>query len=141
MLTAMPDDTKMVPREGQAMALRDGPRVLLIDDDRWVRALFTDVLTAMGCEVEAVATGEEGLARFARGKYELVITDLEVGGVGGLEVARTVKTGASRVPVIIMSGSPGGLDGLDRHLKSCTVLAKPVRLPDFQDAVLRALDD
>lgn len=140
MTTATQDDTRTIEREGPAMALRDGRRVLLIDDDRWVRALFTDVLASMGCEVQAAPSGGEGLALFARGEYHLVITDLEMGGVGGLEVARAVQGGACRVPVIIMTGFAHALDQLERRLNGCAVLAKPVRLRDFQAAVLRALD-
>ena len=126
--------------EGQAMADCESRRVLLIDDDRWVRALFTDVLAAMGCQVKAAASGEEGLVLFARGGYQLVITDLEMAGVSGLEVAHTVQQELSGVPVIVMTGSPERLDELKQHLLGCTVLTKPVRLPDFQNAVLRAFD-
>jgi CheY-like chemotaxis protein len=139
-ITATRYDTRMIGREGQAMTLRNERRVLLIDDDRWVRALFTDVLASMGCEVQAAASGEEGLALFARSEYHLVITDLEMGSVGGLEVARAVQAGTCHVPVIIMTGFAHTLDQVERRLNGCTVLAKPVRLPDFQSAVLRALD-
>lgn len=122
------------------MAECESRRVLLIDDDRWVRALFTDVLAAMGCQVDAAASGEEGLALFAQGGYQLIITDLEMAGVGGLEVARTVRGDMCGVPVIVVTGSADRLDELRQRLHGCTVLGKPVRLPDFQNAVLRALD-
>lgn len=133
-------DGMMATREGPAAPRRDRRRVLLIGDDRWVRALFVDVLAAMGCEVQAAASGEEGLVLFGRGEYQLVIADLEMGRVGGLEVARAVATATAPAPVIIVTGSDKGRGELEQRLKGCTVLTKPVRLPDFQEAVLQALD-
>jgi len=116
-----------------------GRRVLLIDDDRWVRALFSDILTAMGFEVEAAASGEEGLALFGRGGHHLVITDLEMGGVSGLEVAAAVRQRAASVPVIVISGSAHRLGELSQTPRGFPVLTKPVRVSDFEAAVLRAL--
>jgi CheY-like chemotaxis protein len=112
-------------------------RVLLIDDDRWVRALFTDVLAAMGCHVRSVASGEEGLALFAAGGYQLVITGLQLAGVSGIDVVRAVQQRG--VSVIVVTGSVARLDELRSHRPACAVLTKPVRLPDFQEAVRRAL--
>jgi DNA-binding NtrC family response regulator len=118
------------------MATREGRRVLLIDDDRWVRALFTDVLAAMGCEVQAAASQEEGLALLGRGDYHLVIAGLEMGAG---EMGGAVQACAPGVPVIIMAGLAGSGE-VDQRFPGCTVLAKPVRLPALQEAVLRALD-
>jgi CheY-like chemotaxis protein len=112
--------------------------VLLIDDDQWVRTLFTDVLAAMGCHVRSVASGEEGLALFAAGAYQLVITDLALAGVSGIEIVQAV-TRRGGTSVIVMTGSVERLDELRPHCPECTVLTKPVRLPDFQGAVRRAL--
>ena len=112
--------------------------MLLIDDNRWGRALFSDVLAAMGCRVEAAASGEEGLALFARQRYQLVIANLEMAGGGGLEIAHAVRQHSPHIPVIVMIASAERLDELEGRLHGCTVLTKSVRLADFEDAVRRA---
>ena len=118
---------------------RDARRVLLIDDDRWVRALFADVLVAMGLRVDAAASGDDGLARLEKGGYHLVITDLDLGPPGGLAVAAAARQGTARVPVIIMSGAAGRLGDEEKVARECAVLTKPVRVADLQAAVLSAL--
>jgi DNA-binding NtrC family response regulator len=119
------------------MATREGRRVLLIDDDRWVRALFTDVLAAMGCEVRVAGSGEEGLALLDRGDYHLIIADL---AVGAGEMRGAFQAHAPGIPIIIMAGSGSGRGEAGQGLPGCTVLAKPVRLPTLQEAIVRALE-
>src|SRR5260370_40394336 len=51
-------------------------RALLINEDTAVRGTLLDVLTALGLEADAATTGAEGLALFARSRYDVVLTDL-----------------------------------------------------------------
>jgi two-component system KDP operon response regulator KdpE len=77
-------------------------KVLVIDDERpFVRAL-TISLKARGYEVDAAPTGEEGLTAAAEGHPDVVVLDLGLPGIDGLDVLRALR-GWSQVPVIVLS--------------------------------------
>jgi DNA-binding NtrC family response regulator len=61
-------------------------RILVIDDDRYVRMLLCDLLSAWGYEANVAVDGAEGLALFGRGSYDAVLTDLAMPNVSGLDV-------------------------------------------------------
>ena len=68
-------------------------RVLLAEDDQELRKLFTDILEADGCRVEAVADGRIALERIAASPdaFDLVITDWTMPGASGADVIRAAK--------------------------------------------------
>ena len=56
-------------------------RILVIDDDRYVRMLLCDLLSTWGYEADVAADGVEGLALFSRGTYDAVLTDFAMPAV------------------------------------------------------------
>jgi two-component system KDP operon response regulator KdpE len=79
-----------------------GTRVLVVDDEpQIVRALSTN-LRARGYDVTAATTGEDALARAAEQRPDLVILDLGLPGIDGVEVVRGLR-GWTSVPVIVLS--------------------------------------
>ena len=77
-------------------------KVLVIDDERpFVRAL-TISLRARGYDVDSAPTGEEGLTAAAEGHPDVVVLDLGLPGIDGLDVLRALR-GWSQVPVIVLS--------------------------------------
>lgn len=83
-----------------------GPaRILLIEDDDLVRQTFEDALSFEGHRVTAVGSAPRALAALDAGRYDLVITDLSMPGMSGLELARRVKQREGEVlPVVLISG-------------------------------------
>ncbi len=77
-------------------------RILVVDDERSIRRYLHTSLTAKGHEVEECATGEEALAAFQSGHFDLVILDLGLPDIDGVEVTRKIRTW-SQVPIIILS--------------------------------------
>jgi CheY-like chemotaxis protein len=111
-------------------------RVLVIDDDQYVRMLLCDLLSAWGYDPVAAADGAEGLALFGRGGYDAVLTDLTMPNVSGLDVAATVRDLDPSVAVIMFTAFNGEFDGEDARL-GFTVLRKPLHI----DLLRRALSD
>jgi DNA-binding NtrC family response regulator len=68
----------------------NGPpeRILIVDDEEHVCALFQRILQKEGYEVECAATGEDGLALLERRPFDLVITDLKMPGIDGMELLK-----------------------------------------------------
>lgn len=79
-------------------------RILVVEDDRFFRQMYVDLLKEEGYEVDTVASGTEGLKRLERHEYHLVITDLVMPGMSGIEVLSRVKQKAPNVDVILVTG-------------------------------------
>jgi DNA-binding response OmpR family regulator len=77
-------------------------RVLVVDDDVTVRDVVRRYLELAGCEVELVGDGESALRRFAEREPDLVVLDLMLPGVDGLEVCRRLRV-RSAVPVVMLT--------------------------------------
>jgi CheY-like chemotaxis protein len=71
-------------------------RILVIDDDRYVRSLLADLLEAWGYEFDSAADGREGLRRFEPGRYQVVLTDLGMPGLSGTRRGRRRARPGSR---------------------------------------------
>jgi CheY-like chemotaxis protein len=110
------------------------PRILVIDDDQYVRMLLGDLLTTWGYDADVVADGTEGLARFGRESYDAVLTDLAMPNVTGLDVAAGVRTRNPSIGVILFTAFSGELAGEDERL-GLRVLRKPLDIDDLRRAL------
>jgi CheY-like chemotaxis protein len=115
-----------------------GPRVLLVEDDDDSRELMAELLASAGCTVQAARTGQDGLRLLGVGPVDVVVTDVGLPGMGGLELALMVKSTAPGTPVILVTGwSAGDLEGA-RRPEVEEVLVKPVAGDALVGAVVRA---
>ena len=81
-------------------------RVLVIDDEEFIRSVLTEILQAEGYEVVGASGGEAAIERLRGEQFDLVITDLVMPGVGGMEVLRVAKRVDPGLPVVVMTGYP-----------------------------------
>ena len=79
-----------------------GARLLVVDDELQIRRLLSRGLIGAGYDAVAIASGEEALVAFAERPADLVILDLAMPGIGGLETCRLLRE-RSAVPIIILS--------------------------------------
>ena len=112
------------------------PRILVIDDDRYVRMLLCDLLSTWGYDADVAADGIEGLALFERGTYDMVLTDLAMPNVTGLDVVAGVRDRDPSIAVILFTAFMGEVAGEDQRL-GVRVLRKPLDI----DGLRRALQD
>ena len=84
-------------------------RILLVDDDRELGQMITDFLSADHLDVTVRHTGEDGLDEFRSRDYELLILDIMMPGISGLEVLRKVRQ-SSAVPVIMLTARGDDVD-------------------------------
>lgn len=96
--------------------------VLVIDDELMLRELFKQALSRENFMVETADDASGGIAKFDNGTYDLVITDVRMPGVDGLQVVHHIRSSKRQAtPVIGVSGTPGLLRGGDFN----DVLQKP----------------
>jgi CheY-like chemotaxis protein len=79
-------------------------RILYIEDDELVRDLVCEILSSAGRAIVAVATGEEALTALAESPFDIVITDVSLPTISGLDVARHLRQLCPSMPVILASG-------------------------------------
>lgn len=81
-----------------------GKRVLLVDDERLVRETVRLLLGQIGYTVVEANNGAEALGLFARGQFDLVMTDYEMPFLKGNELAAKIRRMAPRQPILMMTG-------------------------------------
>jgi two-component system KDP operon response regulator KdpE len=86
-----------------------GAKILVIDDEKSIRKLLDFSLTAAGYDVASAKTGKEGVLEFSNFRPDVVILDLGLPDLGGLEVLKKIKERAS-VPVIILTVKDSDID-------------------------------
>ena len=77
-------------------------RILAVDDDSAIRELIADVLSETGLEVTTAASGEEALSLLEQESFDLVILDIMMGGISGLEVCQLVRERIT-CPILFLS--------------------------------------
>lgn len=87
-------------------------RILVVDDEPQIRRALRAGLTSQGYDVEAVETGEEALDRAALKPPALVVLDLTLPGISGLDVCRQLREW-SNVPILVLSARGRELDKVD----------------------------
>lgn len=67
-------------------------KILLIEDDSFIREMYQDELKRSGFEVAAYASGEEGLKALEQNQFDLMLLDIMLPGINGLETLKQIKT-------------------------------------------------
>ena len=91
-------------------------RVLVIDDEPAIRRFLRTSLSAQGYSVLEAENGETGLAMLSRNALDVVVLDLGLPGMGGMDVLKKLRDGGSSVPVVVLSSrtdEPGKVKALD----------------------------
>ncbi|MBW2454386.1 MAG: sigma-54-dependent Fis family transcriptional regulator [Deltaproteobacteria bacterium] len=116
-------------------------RILFVEDDASGREIGTYNLREAGYEVDAAETGEQGLERFSPGVHDLVITDLRMPGIGGMDVLRAVKQRAPETPVLVITAY-GSVDTAVEAMKAGAqdFIGKPFNRDHLLLTVERALE-
>jgi len=112
--------------------------LLLIDDDRAVRQML-EMLFAGSHECHTADRAEQALEFLEFQKYDVVITDISMPGLGGVEILRRIKKHHNTTPVIVISGRADGYREslIDMDVFAC--FSKPFALGEIEDAVMRAI--
>ena len=108
--------------------------VLVIDDEKFVLDIVKVALTKFGHDVQTASNGRQGLAKFDKGAFDVVITDIRMPGIDGNAVADHIrKSRRQKTPIIAISATPWMIR--DRRKDFNCILYKPFTLKTLVDAV------
>jgi two-component system KDP operon response regulator KdpE len=117
---------------------QDSGTVLIVDDERSIRLSLRTVLTNIGFEIVEAARGEEALALVRTAQFDAVLLDINMPGMDGVEVCKSIRKVSPRLPIIMLTvqgGEDRKVDALDSGADD--YITKPFQLRELT-ARLRA---
>jgi DNA-binding NtrC family response regulator len=117
-------------------------RILVVDDELGIRCLLEDVLSSEGFEVSMARDGQESLDQLEVNSFDLIITDIKMPRLDGIEMLKWMKKTGRKEKVIVMSGECSKLTSLDAEMPHVVMkLEKPIKMDNFLDVVIAAMAD
>ena len=121
-------------------AMRITPRVLVVDDEPSVIDVFQEFLSAQGYELAIATSGDEALRVLPEFRPDIVLTDINLPGVSGLEVMRHAKRVDSDVAVIVVTGYASARTAIDALRQGAyDYVTKPFDLDEVHQIVERGV--
>ena len=122
------------------MINRENVNILVVEDDKNLTEIFKDYLTHIGYSVEEANDGLEGLDKFRKGAFQLVLSDLKMPRMGGVELLKHIKQLDPQALVLILTGY-GSIGSAIEAISNGAYdyLTKPVKLQELGATIRRAL--
>jgi putative two-component system response regulator len=116
-------------------------RILVIDDEDVIRMLVVEILESAGHEVTSAESAEVALTLLEVAEFDLVVSDVIMPGLSGLELLEAVRARRASLPVVLVTGA-GTYDTLSQALTrgAAGLVTKPFAHSDLQSAVADALE-
>ena len=115
-------------------------RILVVDDEEHVRVLFSRILQKEGYEVDCASSGIEAIEKLAQNSFDLVLTDLKMDGIDGLDLVKKGKMVNQALPFILISGYGTAQTAASAAKEGAELfLMKPIDMTDLTLAVRKVL--
>ncbi len=119
------------------------PRLLIVDDEQDVREFAANFFRKRKIEVVTAASGEEALGIVEKQKADLILLDITMAGIDGMETLKRVRAIDKDAKVIMVTGKKADEDGYCdrcRQLGALDYIHKPLELDELEKTVLGALN-
>jgi signal transduction histidine kinase/DNA-binding response OmpR family regulator len=135
-------NTQTAPSHGASEAAKvPKARILVVDDEIQVVHIFQDLLTQQGYEVESSENGDDAILKVTNGNFDLVLTDINLPGVDGLEVIRAAKAADEDTCVILITGYASTTTAIDALRQGAyDYITKPFDLWETAKRIERGLE-
>jgi DNA-binding NtrC family response regulator len=118
---------------------RPPPRILIVDDDPGQRSLLDSFLKSQGFETVVAGSGEEALARLAAEEFNMMISDVRMPGLSGLETLRRARAANAVLPVLLVTAYADIREAVGAMKDGAlNYLAKPIDLDELLATVRQA---
>src|SRR5271165_2550328 len=117
----------------------DAPRILIVDDDPSQRSLLNSFLHSQGFETALADSGERALEMLRSGKFAMMISDVRMPGLSGLETLRRARQEHVTLPVLLVTAFTDVRDAVAAMRDGAVnYLAKPIDLDELLNSVRQA---
>src|SRR5687767_6205083 len=117
------------------------PEILIIDDEKAIRKALTEILSSEGYKIEEAADGEEGLKKFRDKVYDVVLCDIKMPKLDGIEFLQKAGDANPDVPIIMISGHGNIETAVDAVKKGAfDYISKPPDLNRLLITIRNAMD-
>ncbi len=113
-------------------------RILIVDDERSIRMVLKNLLSRFGHEVQCVECGEKALEVLKAPGIDLVISDIIMPGMSGIELTQEIRTKYPQIKILLMSGTSA--DSTSAKLPINGFLTKPFTASEVQGVVVKSLE-
>jgi CheY-like chemotaxis protein len=142
MLSAKPDQLK-APSLDSEMASKLPLRILLVDDNITNRKIGSKVLERLGYKADLAVDGETAISSFAEGQHDVILMDIEMPDMDGIEATRLIRASGSRdslQPFIVALTANAMAGDRERYLEAGMddYLSKPLRVEELVASLKRA---
>jgi CheY-like chemotaxis protein len=111
-------------------------RVLIVDDNPNMSSLLAEMLEIFDCTSDLAGDGHQALSKLESGDFSMIITDMRMPNMTGLELLRQVKQRYPKIPVVLISGYSGGqIEAQAEMAEADGFLGKPLMMSDIQKLV------
>jgi response regulator RpfG family c-di-GMP phosphodiesterase len=132
---------KRAPRLVMTQILLDRPRLLIVDDEKYIRDILADFLGMEGYQVRTAADGAAALTELQQAHYDLIISDLKMPRMGGIELLEAVGTAAPNALTVIMTGFGTVETAIDAMKRGAyDYILKPFKVEEVIHVVQRGLE-
>ena len=122
--------------------LPERPRILVVDDELNICQSCVKVLSKMECDVDYALNGYNALKKMEKEPFDVVLTDLKMSSLGGMEVLRRVKESTPDTPVIVMTGYASVSSAVEvMKMGALDYLPKPFTPEELRAIVRQALSE
>ena len=116
-------------------------RVLVVDDERPTRLLMEKELPRAGYLVTSAESGEEALEHLRTRDFDVVLLDLKMPGIGGMEALRRIRDSGASAEVVVLTGHPDVESAIQAmKLGAYDYLTKPFKLSELEEVLQRAAE-
>ncbi len=121
--------------------VHETPRILVVDDEQVIREILADFLSMEGFWVRTAEDGRAALVELSRNQYDLVLSDLKMPNMGGLELLRAISEHTPNVITIIMTGFGTVETAIDAMKKGAyDYILKPFKVEEVVHTIRRGLE-
>ncbi len=113
-----------------------GKRILIVDDNPNMSSLLSEMLEVFDFESVRADDGDKALAELDKGNFSMVITDMRMPNMSGLELLREIKARHPKIPVVLISGySVAEIEHQAGDIQPDGILGKPLMMSDIERMV------
>ncbi len=115
-------------------------KILIVEDEEDIRDMLVETLSRLNYETVIAENGQIGLEQFERHSVSLVITDIRMPVMDGVDMLKVIRRQDKKVPIIVITGYPSVRSAVDSLVEGADYyLVKPINLTDLEVKIDKAL--